>query len=316
VFVVTPHHWHAIMAIMGINAGKNVYCEKPVSKTIREAVSLAAAARKTKKVVQAGTQARTSPLQAYAVKQIQSGAIGDVKKVLVGCFGQPNRSDVVAEPTPPYLDWEMFVGPAPMCAYSKLRWSFRKELSGGIIIDWGQHFFDVAQWGLGMDHTGPVEVLPAGYQDHEFVTLRYANGAEIMLHAKDGKALSEGTTFIGTKGKIFIHAWNDEVTFEPAELGAAYYKEAKLDQPKAITGIWNNALSDKHVASFFDCVRNGKKTNAPIENAHRSVTLGHLVNISLWTMRPLKWNPDQFEFVDDREANAYLHIPPREPWKV
>jgi predicted dehydrogenase len=325
VFVTTPHHWHAIMAIMGLEAGKDVYVEKPISKTVRESVALGAAARRyPNQIIQAGTQARTSRLQNWAVKQIQGGAIGDVKQVITGFWGPPRRVEVTAEPVPEWLDWDLYVGPAPMCPYSSKMTSARWELSGGSMTDWGQHMMDVAQWGLGMDKTGPVEVFPPDEKDHEFLTLRYANGAEVKIHAKDGKRLSEGTTFIGSKGKIFLHPWNDDAGFEPFEIGAPYYKELGQKQPEPLWGEtyrepehpWNNALSDLHLANFLECVRTRKKPNAQMEFSHRSIILCHLANIVLWAARPLKWNPDKYEFVNDREANGYLHIPPREPWKV
>ncbi len=326
IFVTTPHHWHAIMAIMGLDAGKDVYVEKPISKTIREAIALAAAARRhPNRIIQAGTQARTSPLQSWACKQIRDGAIGEVKQVLTGFWGPPENMEVKPEPVPDYLDWDLYVGPSPMCPYnSSIRYSRRREFSGGSMTDWGQHFLDVAQWGLGMDHTGPVEVFGPGIAGHEFLTLRYANGTEVLVHAKDGNRLSEGTTFIGSKGKIYLHAWNDDAGFEPFELGAPYYRELKKEQPKSIFGEgyvekehpWNNALSDLHLANFLDCVRTRKKPNAQIEFSHRSVILGHLTNIALQIARPLKWNPDRNQFVDDREANGYLQVMPREPWKL
>lgn len=325
IFVTTPHHWHAIMAIMALDSGKDVYVEKPISKTIRESVALAAAARRhPKQIIQAGTQARTSRLQNWAIKQIRSGAIGDVKQVLTGFWGPPRRVEVIAEPVPEWLDWELYVGPAPMCPYSSKPAAGRWELSGGSMTDWGQHMTDVAQWGLGMDSSGPVEVFPPDGKEHEYLTLRYANGASVMIHAKDGKRLSEGTTFIGSKGKIFLHPWNDDAGFEPFELGAPYYQELKQKQPESLWGEtyrepehpWNNALSDLHLANFLDCVRTRTKPNAQIEFSHRSIIMCHLANIALWAARPLKWNPDKYEFVNDREANGYLHIPPREPWKI
>jgi predicted dehydrogenase len=326
IFVTTPHHWHAYMAIMALDAGKDVYVEKPVAKTIREAIALNdAAQRHPKQIIQAGTQARTSRLQAWAIDQIHNGAIGDVKKVWTGFWGPPERVEVTPEPVPDWLDWELYVGPAPMCPYNsgpamRRRW----ELSGGSMADWGQHFLDVAQWGLGMDHTGPVEIFPPGVEGHEFLTLRYANGAEILIHAKNGERLSEGTTFFGDKGKIFLHAWTDDSGFEPFELGAPYYKELGREQPASIFGegyrepdhVWNNELSDLHLANFLDCVKSRKMPNTQMEFSHRSVILAHLANTVYWAARPLKWDPEKYEFVNDREANGYLHLPPRAPWKL
>jgi predicted dehydrogenase len=322
------------MTVMGCQAGKDVYSEKPLSLTIREAVRMAEEAKKYSRIVQGGTQARSSPTISFAMEQIRKGAIGDVKTVQVGCWGQARFMDITAEPIPDYLDWDMFVGPAKMCPYSKIRWSGRREFSGGVITDWGHHFFDVAQWGLGMDESGPVEVFPAG-GDHEFVTLRYSNGAEIQLHAKNGKALSTGTTFIGSQGKIYTQAWEDYVEFEPKELGLAYLKAHKLKVPEglptdqktlavqidgSVPPKERDDFSDNgtglHVANFIDCVKTRKPSNADVQLSRRSVTLAHLVNISLWENRPLKWDPEKFEFPGDDKANSYIHIEPRAPWKL
>jgi predicted dehydrogenase len=335
VFVATPHHWHAVMTVMACQAGKDVYCEKPLSLTIREAVRMAEASTQHLRIVQGGTQARSSPTIRFAVEQIRKGKIGSVKTVQVGCWGQARFMDVTPEPIPEYLDWEMYVGPAKMCPYSsKARWYARREFSGGTITDWGHHFFDVAQWGLGMDESGPVEVFPAG-GDREFVTLRYSNGTEVQLHAKDGKALSTGTTFIGTQGTIYTQAWEDYVEFGPKELGFEYLKEKKLKVPESLPPSQKilavqidgtvppkerDDFSDNgtalHIANFIDCVRTRKKPNADVQLSRRSVTLAHLVNISLWTDRPLKWDPQKFQFPGGDEASSYLHIEPRAPWKL
>ncbi|MFB3777065.1 MAG: Gfo/Idh/MocA family protein [Bryobacteraceae bacterium] len=335
VFVATPHHWHAVMTIMACQAGKDVYCEKPLSLTIREAVRMAEAAAQHSRIVQGGTQARSSPTVRFAMDQIRKGRIGDVKTVQVGCWGQARFMDVTPEPVPDYLDWEMYVGPAKMCPYSsKVRWGARREFSGGTITDWGHHFFDVAQWGLGVDESGPVEVFPAG-RDHEFVTLRYSNGAQVQLHAKDGKALSTGTTFLGTQGTIYAHAWEDYVEFEPKELGFEYLKENGLKIPEnlppsqkvlavqidgTVPPKERDDFSDNgtalHIANFLDCVRTRRKPNADVQLSRRSVTLAHLVNIALWTNRPLKWDPQKFQFPGDDEANSHVHIEPRAPWKL
>ena len=335
VFVATPHHWHGVMTVMACQAGKDVYSEKPLSLTIREAVRMAEAAKQYSRIVQGGTQARSSPTISYAVQAIRDGKIGGVKTVQVGCWGQARSMEVTPEPVPEYLDWDMYVGPAKMCPYSsKVRWGARKEFSGGAITDWGHHFFDVAQWGLSMDESGPVQVFPAG-GDHEFVTLRYASGAEIQLHAKGGRALSTGTTFIGNQGKIYTQAWEDYVEFEPKELGIQYLKERKLEVPEGLSADQKalavqidgtvppkerDDFSDNgtglHIANFLDCVRTRTMSNADVQLSRRSVTLAHLVNISLWTNRRLRWDPERFEFPGDDEANGFLHIEPRAPWKL
>jgi predicted dehydrogenase len=333
VFVVTPHHWHAVMTIMACQSGKDVYVEKPLSLTVREAVRMAEAGRKHSRIVQAGTQARSSPLIAYATQAIRDGRIGEIKKVLVGCWGQARYLDVTPEPIPDYLDWDMYVGPAKMCPYSsKVRWSGRREFSGGGITDWGHHFFDVAQWGLGADKSGPVEVIPADGKEFEFLTLRYSSGTDVQVHAKDGKLLSTGTTFVGTKGKIYTQAWEDYVEFEPKEVGFEFLKERNLKVEStpgqtvlAIQGAeavpkrlvdFSREGTGWHIANFLECVRTRKRPTADVQLSRNSVTLAHLTNIGLWTNRRLRWDPKRFEFPGDKEANGFLHIEPRAPWRL
>jgi len=339
IFVATPHHWHAVMTILACESGKDVYCEKPLSLTVREAIRMAEVSRKYSRIVQAGTQARSSHLMAYATGLVRSGQIGKVKTILVGCAGQARYMDVKPEPVPDYLDWEMFVGPAKMCPYSSsARWGARREFSGGAIIDWGHHFFDVAQWGLGAETSGPVEVIPADGKDIEFLTLRYASGTDVQLHAKENKRLSTGTTFVGDKGTIYTQAWEDYVEFEPKELGFEYLKQQGRSIPKefltnesgktvlAIQGPdtvpptkrddFSRVGTGWHIANFLDCVRTRKKPNADVQLSRNSVTLGHLTNIGLWTNRRLQWNPEKFEFPSDKEANGMLHIEPRAPWHL
>jgi predicted dehydrogenase len=314
VVVATPHHWHAEMTVLACQHGKDVYCEKPISNTVHQARAMVEAARRYGRIVQCGTQARSSSIITYACRAIQEGKIGNIRNIQIGISGgQPgSHYHLPAEPVPDYLDWDLFVGPAPWRPYNSQLRGAGHYFGGGTITDHGQHFFDVAQWGLGMDHSGPTEIYPPDGKTHEFLTYKYANGTEMNLRLRGDKGMIIGTTFIGTEGEIFVQAWEDRVDFiRPKELGDKYYQQAQLTSLRPEGIIANN-----HAYDFVNCIRTRKKPHADIEIGCRSVTVAHLANIGLWTNRPLRWDPIREDFRDDKDASRYLQTLPRAPWKV
>lgn len=312
--VATPHHWHAEMTVLACQYGKDIYIEKPISNTIHQARAMVEAARRYGRIVQCGTQARSSSIIKYACSAIREEKIGQIKKIQIGINGgQPgSHCHLPAEPVPDYLDWDLFVGPAPWRPYNSRLRGASHYFGGGTITDHGQHFFDVAQWGMGMDNTGPVEIYPPDGKDHEFLTFKYRNGTKMTLRLRGDEGMVHGTRFIGTEGEIYIQAWENRVEFvKPKELGEKYYKQAQLTQLMPERIIANN-----HAYDFVDCIRTRKKPHADIEIGCRSVTVAHLANICLWTERPLRWDPEKEEFIGDTDANRYLEKPSRAPWKV
>ncbi|HID23117.1 MAG TPA: Gfo/Idh/MocA family oxidoreductase, partial [Planctomycetaceae bacterium] len=205
----TPDHWHARIIIDTCRAGKDMYCEKPLTNTLREAKLVMDVVKPSGIIFQTGSQQRASRNFRYACELVRNGYIGDVKRVLVGVGGPPRPCDLPGEAMEPGLDWDRWLGPAPMRPYNSVlsprgmhkhfpTWRAYCEYGGGGMTDWGAHHFDIAQWGLGMDQSGPVEVVPpknpaAG----KGVTFIYANGTEVV-HGGPG-----GVTFIGTQGEIF-----------------------------------------------------------------------------------------------------------------
>jgi len=209
VIVATPDHWHAIMAINAMKAGKDVYCEKPLAHTLKEGRAIVKTAKKTGKVLQTGSMQRSSHNFRHAVNLVWNGHIGDIETVLVN-VGDPAKScDLPSEPTPAGLNWDRWIGPAPVKPYNQLlapalpstfwpKWRDYQEFGGGILSDWGAHMFDIAQWGLGMDDSGPVELIPPTDRNAvRGLRMIYENGIELRHEDFDrGWAVR----FIGTEG--------------------------------------------------------------------------------------------------------------------
>jgi predicted dehydrogenase len=312
VVIATPHHWHAIPAILACEHGKDVYVEKPMALTVQRARAMVDAARRYGRVVQVGTQARSSRKFAYACRIIREGKIGRIDQIRIGCGNPPGRCTLPAQSVPDGLDWDLWVGASPWRPYHVDLYEHGGRyihFGGGGVTDWGQHFFDVAQWALDMDGSGPIEIHPPDGKDRAFVTFRYGNGVEMILHMdKAGKRLSQGTDFLGTEGRIQTMAWDDYVHFEPQGLGRAYHA--------ATRGGMSQGLCNAHIQNFLDCVRSRQRPNADVEIGCRSVTVAHVANIVLWANRSLRWDPARERFVDDEAANRYLDVACREPWHI
>ena len=310
VVIATPDHWHAYIAIEACKAGKDIYCEKPLSLTIHEARAMANAVRKHDRVFQTGSMQRSSKEFRKACELVRNGRLGKIKQVIVDVGPSSVPCDLPEEKMEPGLDWDMWLGPAPMRPYNSIlsprgvhdffpNWRNYREYSGGMMTDWGAHHFDIAQWGLGMDDSGPVEIIPP--EDPKATKgLRYiyANGIE-MLHGDSG-----GILFIGTEGKILVNRGKFEAT--PAALGEEPLGENAIH-------LYN---SYNHGKDFLDCVRSRKRPICDVEIGCRSVTVCHLGNLAYWNHRRLKWDPVKEKIVGDEEANQWLDRPKRGPWKV
>lgn len=310
VVIASPDHWHAYQSIAACKAGKDVYCEKPLSLTIHEARAMVKAARKYKRVFQTGSMQRSSGEFLKACELVRNGRIGKVQKVIVDVGGPSVPCDLPEEAMEPGLNWDLWLGPAPMRPYNSVlsprgvhkhfpNWRNYREYSGGMMTDWGAHHFDIAQWGLGMDESGPVEIIPpADPKATRGLRYVYANGVE-MIHGDSG-----GVLFIGTEGKILVNRGKFEAT--PESIG----KEPLTDKDIRLY------KSNNHYKDFLDCVLSRKKPICDVEIGCRSVTVCHLGNLAYWNHRPLKWDPAKERFVGDKEANKWLDRSERGPWKV
>ncbi|MCU0875151.1 MAG: Gfo/Idh/MocA family oxidoreductase [Pirellulaceae bacterium] len=309
VVIATPDHWHAVQTIWACRAGKDVFCEKPLSLTIREARAMVDAARRYNRIVQTGSQSRSNGRVSFGCEVVRQGRIGQVREVHVTCGPPSVPCDLPAEPVPDYLDWDLWLGPAPWRPYHArihpVQFRAWFDYSGGGMTDWGAHHFDIAQWGLGMDHTGPVEILPPDGQDQKQLTLKYANGVTVRHTGYD---VSQGVTFFGSEGRVNLMAVSGRATFEPEELGR---------QCRDLETQASDLLANKgHYANFLDCVRSRKRPAADVEIGCRTVTVCHLANIAHALKRPLRWDPVKEEFPNDAEANRCLARANREPWQI
>ncbi|HEV3144178.1 MAG TPA: Gfo/Idh/MocA family oxidoreductase [Gemmataceae bacterium] len=317
VVIATPDHWHAIPVLEACKAKKDIYCEKPMSLTIHEAKSMIEAVRKYERVFQTGSQQRSSNEFRLACELVRSGRIGKIKTVKVD-VGSPSRPcNLPEEKLEEGLDWEMWLGQAPLRPYSSVLsprgvhnhfpdWRQYREYSGGMMTDWGAHHFDIAQWGLGMDESGPVEIIPPDDPKAERgLRYVYANGVE-MIHGPIDKTVADfgGVLFIGSDGAIQVN--RGKLACKPAEI---------IKQPIGEKDV-RLYKSPGHQRDWLDCVKSRKRPIADVEIGARSVTVCHLGNLAYWNHRKLRWDPAKWQFVDDAEADKWLDRDRRDPWQL
>ncbi|HMQ90676.1 MAG TPA: Gfo/Idh/MocA family oxidoreductase [Flavilitoribacter sp.] len=313
IVVATPDHWHAAPAIAALNAGKHVYCEKPLSHTLEEGRAMVDAARKNNKVLQTGSMQRSNDNFRKACELVRNGYVGEITKVLVS-VGDPARPcDLPAEPQPAHLDWDRWVGPAEMRPFNAIlsppveedifpRWRWYREFGGGILADWGAHMFDIAQWGLGMDDSGPVELIPpkdpAALRG---VRMIYANGVE-MVHEEFDRGW--GVRFIGTGGTLDIS--RQYLDSKPENIVTATIKDGETHLYK----------SEDHYMDWVNAARNGTRPICDAEIGHRSAAVCHLGNIAYRLGRTLTWDPVKEKFKGDGAANKLRSKKYRKPYKL
>jgi predicted dehydrogenase len=318
VVICTPDHWHAIPCLEAIKAKKDVYCEKPLTLTIHEAKTLIDAARKMNVVFQTGSQQRSSNEFRTACELVRSGRIGRLQGVYVNVGGPSKPCDLKEEMDEPGLDWDRWLGPAPKRGYSSVlsprgihghfpNWRLYREYSGGMMTDWGAHHFDIAQWGLGMDESGPVEVHPpADPKAEKGIKYLYANGVPVN-HAdqwEKGKGV-DGVVFIGSEGRIQVN--RGKISSDPAEIIKTPLGDNDVKLYK----------SPGHQLDWVQCIRSRKRPICDVEVGARSVTVCHLGNIAYWTGKKIKWDPKEWKFVDaDAEVAKWIDRDRRDPWQL
>ncbi len=307
VLVATPDHWHVLTSIAAVKAGMDVYCEKPLSLTIRQAREVADTVKRYGRIFQTGTQQRSWREFRFACELIRNGYIGEVKSITVNVGGPPQWScNAPTEPEPKWLDWNMWLGPAPWRPYtSKIApggWMGYRDYSGGEMTNWGAHMFDTAQWAMGMDDSGPVEIIPPDGKDYKVLTYKYANGT-IMTRDKISKNVP-GVLFTGTEGKIEVS--RDHLITEPENLVRQQIGPDEIHLYE----------SKNHPDNFLQCVRTRKRPASDAEVGCRSITVCHLGNIAYWLERALRWDPEKERFINDPEADKMIARAMRAPWRL
>jgi len=313
VLIATPDHWHALTAIAACEAGKDVYSEKPLSLTIAEGRRMVEAARRTGRVFQTGSQQRSDTRFHWACELVRNGRLGELRHIQTVLGSGPVVAYERPSAPPQGLDWEFWLGPAQRAEYSpgrchyQFRWFY--DYSGGKLTDWGAHHNDIAQWALGMDASGPVEVdgvakFPSeGLSDTpvEFdVTYKYASGVTLLCTSKG----ENGVTFYGTNGTLFVS--RSEIRADPSQI---------LDTPPGAGPTLLQTSGDHH-SNWFECIKTRAKPICDVEVGHRSATVCHLGNIAVRLGRKLTWDPATERFLEDEEADRYISRPMRSPWSV
>jgi len=291
VIIGTPDHWHVPIAVDAMRHGKDVFCEKPETLTIREGQQLIEVVRRTGRVYSGGSQ-RVWGDYNWFHRMVRGGAIGEVKEVWVNVGGPSRPSNLPEEPVMPGLDWEMWLGPAPWVPFNEKLLYFRtwRDYSGGGMTDWGAHTFGGALFACNLHMTGPVEIHPPDGKDYPYLTYIFANGIRIYHGGATGRL-----RFRGTK----------------AEISDADAK--RIVAPKIF--IPNYKGGGTLLGDFLHCVRTRQRPFRHVETVHRTASFCHLGNIAYWLNRPLKWDPLKEQFIGDDEANRWLSRPARAPWQ-
>ena len=312
VVIATPDHWHAVHTVMAANAGKHVYCEKPLAHSIEEGRAMVNAMKKNKRILQTGSMQRSWENFRKACELVRNGYLGPIKEVLVNVGEAGLPCDLPEQPKPAAVDWEAWVGPAPFHPFNAVlsppveedvfpNWRKYKEYGGGALSDWGAHMFDIAQWGLGMDHTGPVKFIPPAGNGLRGLQMVYANGI-VLKHEDFGR--NYGVRFIGEKGTIDIS--REYFDSNPATIATAAL------QPND-TRLYN---SPDHYFDWLNAIKSGKQPICDAETGHRTSSVCCLANIAYWLRQPFDWDPVKEKVTNNEAAQALTKANIRTPWKL
>ncbi|HEX8037501.1 MAG TPA: Gfo/Idh/MocA family oxidoreductase [Chryseosolibacter sp.] len=337
VLISTPDHWHALIGIHAVEAGKDVYMQKPTSLTIAEGRQLSNVVHRSGRIYQVGTQQRSSVQFRYACELVRNGRIGDLHTVEVGLPGDPGGNEEPEMPIPPNLNYEMWLGSTPYVYYTEKRvhpqegygrpgWLRCEQFGAGMITGWGQHHIDIAHWGMDTEYTGPVEISgsaefpKSGLWDvHGIFRTEgvYKNGVKMIVTNE----LPNGIKFIGSKGWIFVTRGNYRVTASDPVENQPASKALTASDPKIITSkigpdeIHLYESEDQH-GNWLDCIKTRKPPISPIEIGHRVCSTCLIHHIVMKLGRKVYWDPIRERFNNDDEANSMLSRPQRWPYMI
>jgi predicted dehydrogenase len=345
VMIATPDHWHTKIAVEAMYAGKDVYCEKPLTLTIAEGKLIEKVVKETGRVFQVGTMQRTESDQRFlqAIALVKNGRIGTVLKVTCGINGMEASPVIPVVPVPQELDWEFWLGPAPKVDYralpemrkgygggvplfSNCHYAFRNwhEYSGGKLTDWGAHHVDIACWALGASNTGPSKVtpvefkLPVEYKNgHPLVQDQYNAATDFkikvdmpnkveMIITSEG---DNGILFEGTEGRFFVN--RGKISGKPVE----DLKDKPLPEG-AIEAVYGGKVSENHTANFIEGIKSRKQPISDVWTHNRMLEICHLSNIAMRLNRELNWDPIKREIIGDSQANSFLARENRKGYEI
>ena len=322
VCVVTPDHWHALPSIAAAKAGKDIFLQKPLTLTIQEGRVLSDTVRRYKRIFQVGSQQRSDSRFRQACELVRNGRIGKLHTIKVGFGTDPGTSPVPPMSVPDNLDYDMWLGPVPWAAYTEKRvhpksgygrpgWLRIAAYGAGMITGWGAHHNDIAQWGMGTEYTGPVEIQaqteypkdgPWDVHGDFSIEYTYANGVKVIC--TDNKKNKQGVLFEGTEGWVYVK--RGQIDAQPKSLLTSTIGPDEIRLYK----------SNNHKANWLECIKSRAETIAPAEIGHRSCTVCLLGEIAMRLGRKLKWDPDTEQFIGDDAANRMLWRPMRSPWRL
>jgi predicted dehydrogenase len=313
VVIASPDHWHAQMAVDAAKEGKDIYCEKPLSSSVAEGRAMVDAARKYQRVFQTGSMQRSWERFRHGVELIRNGYIGQIKEIKVAVGAPYKACDLPTQETPDTIDWDAWIGPAPYrgyhmdlaCPLEDKRWGqWRdyKPFGGGMITDWGAHMFDIIQWALDQDHSGPTVFTPPSRPAESGLNYTYNNGIKVT-HTKWGDGNNE-IQFIGSEGRLEVSR-SYLRTYPNEALADTLLKDSDTQR------VYN---SENHHEDWLDAIRNRTRPICDVEIGHRTASVCNIANIAYSLQRPLEWNPVREQFVDDPGANLMLDRAYRGQW--
>ncbi|MHC4288279.1 MAG: Gfo/Idh/MocA family protein [Planctomycetota bacterium] len=309
VMVLTPDHWHAMISLAAIKNGKDVYCQKPMTLTIAEGRLLSDACKQYGAIFQVGSQQRSESAFRKAAEIVRNGWIGEIETVYakLGSFAPPTSLE--EQPVPTHLDYDRWLGPTPYYPYNAERvkgnygggwrrfWEYGSRKNG----DWGAHHYDIIQWALGMDDSGPVKFVPKGFDGHEYQTHYYANGTKVLRDhpTTDGQMIE----FIGTKGRVQVSR-GGRLGTTPSKLKANVISHDGIH-------LYH---SNGHEQNWLDCIRSRKQPICTAEIGHRTATICHLSGIAERLGRTIHWDPEKEKILNDAAAARWFDRPRRAPY--